>query len=126
MMTFFLPVDHGPPVTAPRLPQPNLSSTLQVPSTMAHEQSNQISESEGSGRNAFRSEKAAFEIELMRKESNACITASAAAAAAAAIAATVTNVRAPVPRKAVGEEDYIIGEVPLEVTKISLYFAGLT
>lgn len=62
----------------------------------------------------------------MRKESNACITASAAAAAAAAIAATVTNVRAPVPRKAVGEEDYIIGEVPLEVTKISLYFAGLT
>lgn len=79
---------------------------------MAHEQSNKISESEGRGRKGFRSAKAALEKELMRKESDACITASAAASAAAAIAATVTNAGAPAPKKVVGEEDYIIGEVP--------------
>lgn len=79
---------------------------------MAHEQSNKISESEGRGRKGFRSAKAALEKELMRKEPDACITASAAASAAAAIAATVTNAGAPAPKKVVGEEDYIIGEVP--------------
>lgn len=57
-----------------------------------------------------------LELELMRRESDAHIAASAAATAAGATQAL----------KRVGmEEDDIIGEVPLEVTNISLSFAGL-
>lgn len=62
-------------------------------------------------------EKAALEKELMRKESDARIAAATAAAGA--------NAGAPTPRKLIGEKDDIIGEVPPEVTNLSLCFAGL-
>lgn len=70
-------------------------------------------------------EKAALEKELMRKESDARIALATAAAVAAITAAAGANAGAPAPKKVVGEEDDIIGEVPPEVTNLSLRFAGL-
>lgn len=60
-----------------------------------------------------------LELELMRRESDARITASAAAATAAAAGATQASKRLGM------EDDDIIGEVPPEVENISLSFAGL-
>lgn len=66
--------------------------------------------------------KAELKLKLMRKESNAGIAASAAATAAAATAAAAPT---HTPRRTGMEDDDIIGEVPPEVTNISLCFAGL-
>ena len=60
-----------------------------------------------------------LELELMRREPDARIAASAAAATAAPTAAIQA------PKRAGMEEDDIIGEVPPEVTNISLCFADL-
>ena len=59
-----------------------------------------------------------LELELMRRELDARIAASAAAASAATTVAT----QAP---KRTGMEGDILGEVPPEIKNISLCFAGL-
>ena len=64
-----------------------------------------------------------LELELMRRDLDARIAASAAAASAAATsAATTVATQAP---KRTGMEDDILGEVPPEIKNVSLCFAGL-
>ena len=99
-----------------------------MPFSITYEQSKQIFEifwrKAGEERVAA-TEKATFEKELMRKESDACIATTTAVAVADTSAAAGANAGAPAPRKIVRYKDDIIGEVPLEVKNISLRFAEL-
>ena len=101
---------------------PESSATLQVPSSMTQEQNEQIFEirrQQAEDERAAAGRKFDLELELMRRESDARIAASAAAVTAAATAAIQA------PKRAGMEEDDIIGEIPPEVTNISLCFARL-
>ncbi len=102
---------------------PELTATIQVPSTMTSEQTNLIFELTY---RKLEAEMAAAEIEarlrreLMVKESEARVAASVTAASAATTAA------APTHRPMADEEDDITGEASTEVMSITLQFASLT
>lgn len=107
---------------------PDSTATLQVPATqlppMTQEQNKLLFELT---RRKLEAELAAAEVEsrlrreLMIKESEARVAAAVAAASAAA-ASTTAWAQA---RTSTAEEDDITGEVPPEVTSITLRFAGL-
>ena len=95
---------------------------MQVPSSMTPDQNEQIFElmrQKLTAEVATTEGKAILEWELMKKESDACIADSTAAATAAGPGGST------IQRKTLLENDDIIGEVPLEVSNISLHFAGL-
>ena len=101
---------------------PDLTATMQVPSSMTPDQNEQIFElmrQKLAAEVAATEGKARLERELIKKESDARIAASTAAATAAGPGGGT------VQRKTLSEDDDIIGEVPPEVSSISLRFAGL-
>ncbi|MCJ1345948.1 hypothetical protein MMC31_004158 [Peltigera leucophlebia] len=90
---------------------PDLSATLQVPSSFTAEQIAQILRATLAERDAIAA-KSKLKLGCIQKESDARIAA-----------ATVPVVK---PRTSTVEDDEIIGEIPPEVSDLSLWFAGLS